>query len=120
MRLGVAVHAHVTDARGGDEREDAVDHSETGAQDRDDGDLLAGETTTGAFLEWRLDVDVLKREVAHGLVALEDGQLGHELAEVLGGRVLVAQDGELVLDEGVVDDGEARILDLGHGVAFLC
>ena len=41
--LGVAVHAHVAHARGGDELEQAVYHAEAGAQDRDDGDLLAGD-----------------------------------------------------------------------------
>ena len=42
-RLGVAVEADVADARRRDELEDALDHAEPRAQDRDDRDLLANE-----------------------------------------------------------------------------
>ena len=119
VRLGVAVHAHVAHARGGDELEQAVHHAEAGAQDRDDGDLLAGEPAAGGDLKRRLHLDVLEREIAHGLIALKDRKLVHELAELLGGRVLVAQDGELVLHERVVDDGEAcRVELLCHFCSF--
>ena len=112
VRLRVAVHADVADARGRHEGQDAVDHAEAGAQDGDDRDLLAGDLLARGLLERGLDLDVLEREVAHGLVALEDGQLGHELAEVLRGGVLVPQDVQLVLHEGVVDDLEALLVKL--------
>lgn len=60
-----------------------------------------------AGLERGLDLDVLQREVPHGLVALEDGELGHEPAELVGAGLLVTQDVELVLHKRVIDDREA-------------
>ena len=96
------------------EVEDAIDHAKSCTQDRDDGDLFAGDALADRLLERGLDLDILEREVAHGLIALEDGKLGHELAELLRARVLVAQDVELVLHERVVDDLEAWIVDFCH------
>ena len=126
--LGVAVHAHVAHARGGDEVEDAVDHAEAGAQDRDDGDLLAGDALAGGDLERGLHLDGLEGEVARGLVALEQGELAHEVAELLGAGLLVAKDSHLVLDHRVVDERHAGAL-VGreadgvegiHGCSHLC
>ena len=61
-------------------------------------------------LERRLDLDLLDREVLGGLVGEEERDLLHELPEHLRGRLGVAEEAELVLDERVVDDGDV----LGH------
>ena len=58
---------------------------------------------TGVSSDGGLDLDLLKREVARGLVAHQHGDLGDELAELLDAGVLVAQDGQLVLDQRVVE-----------------
>ena len=101
-------------ARGGHKREDAVDHAQAGAKDWDDGDLLARDALAGGLLERGLYLDVLKREVAHGLVTLKDGKLGDKLAELLGARALVPQDAQLVLNEGVVDNREPALVVICH------
>ena len=101
-RLLVAVHAHEPDARARDQRERALEHPDAGAEDRADGDLLPGDPLRLHRLERGLDLDGLGREVLRRLVGEEQRDLVDELAEVDGRRVLVAQVGELVLDERVV------------------
>ena len=64
----------------------------------------------GAGLERRGDLHRLEREVARRLVALEHRELADEVAELLGARRLVTQDGDLVLDHRVIDDGHACAL----------
>ena len=103
QRLLVAVEADEADARAGDQRQHAVEHPEPGAEDRADGDLLAGDARERAQLERRLDVDVLGRQILRRLVGEEQGDLLDQAPEVHGRRVLVAQVRELVLDERVVD-----------------
>lgn len=102
-------------ARRRNELQDAVDHAEAGAQDRDDGDLLAGDAFACGGLKRGLDLDILEREVAHSLVSLEDGELAHKGAELVRASGLVAKDVELVLDQRVVDDGQPRAVEFyGH------
>src|SRR5205823_3302775 len=45
----------------------------------------------------------------------EHGDLVHELLEIPGRGVLVAQDRELVLDQRVIEHGEVRKLGVRHG-----
>ena len=54
----------------------------------------------------RTIVDEVERQVARHLVAHQDAELAAQFAERLGRAVLVAQERELVLDQGMVDDGE--------------
>ena len=67
----------------GDEREHAVEHPDARAQDRADGDLLAGDPLRRHALERRLDLDLLGGEVLRRLVGEEERQLVDQLAEVL-------------------------------------
>ena len=55
----------------------------------------------------RLDLAVLQRQVAGDLVADQQRHLAHQPAE-LGGRVSLAHERELVLNQRVVDDHELR------------
>ena len=98
-RLLVAVEADEADAGDGDQREDAVEHPDAGAQDRADGDLLAGDALGARPLERRLDVDLLEVHVLRRLVGQEQRQLVDEPAEHLGVGVHVPQQPELVPDE---------------------
>ena len=102
----VAVEPDVADAGRGDELGDAVDHAEAGAEDRDEGELLARDLAAGRPLERGLDLDRLGRQVLGGLVGHEHRDLVHQLLEVAGAGGAVAQDRELVLDEGVGDESD--------------
>ena len=113
----VALHTDVAHASGGHQVEDAIDHAEARAQDRNDGELLAGKLLKRGSGDGGLDLDVFHGQVAHGLVAVKERKLAHELAELVGAGALVAQDRQLVLDERMVDKRHAgRIVGDGHGL----
>ena len=113
----VALHTDVAHASGGYQVEDAIDHAKACAQDGNDGELLAGKLLKRGGGDGSLDLDVFHGQVAHGLVAVKERKLAHELAELVGASALVAQDRQLVLDEWVIDKGHTgRIVGDGHGL----
>lgn len=113
----VALHADVTHASGGHQVEDAVDHAKARTQDGHDGEFLAGKLFERGGSDGGLDLDVFHRQVAHGLVAVKKREFAHELAELVGAGVFVAQDRQLVLDERVIDKRHTgRIVGDGHGL----
>ena len=114
MGLRVAEHADVADLGGRDQVQDAVDHAETGAKDRDDGHLTAGELVRVAGADGGLDEFRLQRQVAGGFVALEHGELGDQLTKLSRTGVLISQDGEFMLDERMVGNGNST-----HSVASI-
>ena len=113
----VALHADVAHASGGHQVEDAVDHAKARTQDGHDGELFAGKLLKRCGGDGGLDFDVFHGQVAHGLVAVKKCELAHELAELVGAGVFVAQDRQLVLDERVIDKRHTgRIVGDGHGL----
>ena len=102
--LGVAVDADVTDAGGGKQGEEAVGHAEAGAQDWNDDGILFDEHGRLGRADRGFDVLELRREVAGDFVAHQERDFMEQSAEVLRAGVFVAHQGELVLDEGMVDD----------------
>ena len=113
----VTLHTDVAHASGGHQVEDAVDHAEARTQDGHDGEFLAGKLFERGGGDGGLDLDVFHGQVAHGLVAVKERKLAHELAELVGAGALVAQDRQLVLDERMVDKRHAgRIVGDGHGL----
>ena len=94
----------MADARSRDDLQHAVNHAESSTQDGDDRELLAGDLLGGRLADRGLDLDVAQGQVAGCLIGLVHRKLAHQLAELLGGRVRAAQDGELVLNHGVVDE----------------
>ena len=74
------------DAGGRHQVEHAIEQAVAGAQDRREHQLLAGEPCA-SWLQRRLDVDRLEREVARHLVAEQHGDLAQELAEALRGAL---------------------------------
>ena len=112
----VALHANVAHAGRGHQVEDAVDHAKARAQNGDDGELLAGKLLKRGGRDGSLDFDILHGQVAHGLVAVKKRKLAHELTELVGADLLVAQDRQLMLDERMIDKRYAgRIVGNGHG-----
>ena len=84
-------------------REQAVHHTQSGAQDGNDGDLLSRDSLADGLLERSRYLDILKGKVTHSLIALEDRKLADQFAKLLGGSVPVAQDVQLVLNQRMVD-----------------
>jgi hypothetical protein len=109
--LLVAIHPDEADPSARDEREHAVEHPDTGAQDRTDRDLLTRDPLRGHPLERRLHLVVLGRQVLRRLVGQEQRDLLRQLAEVNGRRRLLAQVAQLVLDERMRDDRQPLRLD---------
>ena len=107
-RLLIAVDADMADLGGRNQVEDAVDHAEAGAEDGDEEDLL-GELLGVAGGQRGLDADRLESQVAGDFVDEEVGQFVERLAEMLVVGVAVAEDGELVLDERVAQEGSVGI-----------
>ena len=79
-------------------------------------------------LERRVDRDAGERQVAGDLVGQQQADLAGELAELRSGRVPVAQQGQLVLDQGMVDHGnecgdrhlvQAAVAASGRSIRFL-
>ena len=107
-RLLVPVHPDESHARARDERQHAVEHPHSRAQDRADRDLLPRDPLRRHGLERRFDLRAFGGHVLRRLVREEERDLVRELAEVDGRRLLVAQVAELVLDQRMADDGEPR------------
>ena len=97
-------------ARRRDQVEHAVDHAKPGTKDGHDRELLARHLLAARRADGSFDVHVGQRQIARRLVALEQGKLTHELAELLARSRLVAQDGELVLHHGVIDESDAAVV----------
>src|SRR5256885_6421654 len=110
----LAVDADVADARRGDELRDALDHAESGAQDRHESQVFSRHPHPPHPLEPGFHLRGLERAVLRDLVGHEHGSLVHELLEVFGRGVFIPQDRKLVLDQGVIEHGEIRKLGVRH------
>lgn len=90
----------------GDELQNPLHHHEPRPQDGHQGELFPGEHLDPGGGDGGLHRGLLQLQVPHGLVGHEHGDLFGELAEVLGARALVPEVGQLVLDQGVVHQGD--------------
>ncbi len=106
-RVVVAVEADVSDACARHQLEDTLDHAEARAQDGHQRELLACHPVAGHGFQRRVHGDRGKCEVGGGLIGHQHRNLVHQFLEDLLGRRLVAQQCQLVLHEGMRDDGEA-------------
>lgn len=100
--LFIALDADVADLGDGDESDESVDHTESSAEDGDDAGLATDDVLGVALTHWGSDLVGLEGEVASQLETHEHGDFGEELAEVLGAGGGLADDAQLVLDEGMV------------------
>ena len=105
----IAIEADVAHPRRGDELQHAVHDSLPRAHDRDEHQLLALEDRGPHLHERRLDRLLGELEIAHGLIAEEQSDLGKESAELRGAGFLAPHQSELVLDQRMVDDREERM-----------
>ena len=91
-------HLHV-----GHHADHAVHHAETGTENGHHRQLLAGDPAALGHGDRGLHVDLLQGQIAGGLKAHQHGDLRNQLPEDLDAGALVAQDGQLVLDQGMVE-----------------
>ena len=84
--LVIAIKADMSDLRGGHERVDAVDHSQTGAEDGDDGELLAGDDGGDGLGNGRLDLDLRRLQIPGDLIAISSTSSRNCLFPVLTSR----------------------------------
>src|SRR5918993_256163 len=104
-RLLVALEAHKADRRRRQQGESPVEHTETGAQDRDEADG-AGDLLDLRLGQGRTDLDLARGHVLRSLGDHDKREFLHGLPEVDGRGPFVAQDGALVAAQGTVYDVE--------------
>ena len=104
QRGGVTEQAHMADLDVGHHAHHAVDHAETGAEDGNDSQLLAGDALAPGRSNRSFDDDLLQGQIAGRLIAHEHGDLRDELAEFFDAGALVAEDGQLMLNQRVVEN----------------
>ena len=104
VSLGVAVQADVADLGGGNQLHHVVHHAETRAENGDDGQLLAGQHPALGGSDGGLHLHLTGGQAAGGLIAHQTGNFADQLAEFLNGGLLVAQNGQLMLDQGMIED----------------
>lgn len=117
-RLLVAVHADMPHLCRRKDAVHAVDHAEPRAQDGHDGDAVVRNAVLRRLFEGRFHLDGHELHVAHALVRHDGRDLFDELAELLHGSVLVAQNGDLMLDEGMIEDKDVGIGHLSPPLLF--
>ena len=103
QRVGVAVDPDVADAGGRHQPQHPGLHRETGAQDRDDGEFLAGERRAPRHADRRLHLDGAQRQVARHLERHEHREFFDELAKLLVPGPHVPEHRQLVLDQRMVE-----------------
>ena len=103
-RFMIAVKSDMPDLCGGDEGVDTVDHAETGAEDRDDSKLLAGDDGSHRFRDWGFNRDQLGRQIAKRFIAHQGGYLLDQLAELHIAGIYVAQQSDLVRNKRMIED----------------
>ena len=106
-RLRVAVEPDMGDARRRHQGQHAVEEADAGPQDRREDEFLAGDLRRLHARERGVDLGLLERQVARDLVAEQHPDLVEELPEALRRTALVPHQGQLVLDERMIDDGDA-------------
>ena len=100
--VGIPVQTDVAHLSGGDQGQNTVHHAQTGPQNGDDSQLLAGDGFELAGADGSLDLHFLHRQVPGSFVAHKGGDLGDDLTEVLDAGVFIPEDGQLVLQKRMI------------------
>jgi hypothetical protein len=115
-RVVISVQTDVPNACAGDQAINTFDHTEPGAKNRYERELLPAHALADRGLEGRIDRRGLEREIVRRLVRHEHRDLVDQLLEDLRRRPAIAQNGELVLNQRVRDDAQRGIRGGGvHG-----
>ena len=99
----VARDANGTDLGTRNQAEHAVEHADTGAQDRHHGNLLAGDFFDLHLAAPAVDLVGFQRQVLSGFIGQERADFLGEFAKILGADVGTAHEAELVADQRMAD-----------------
>ena len=103
-----SAHAREADLGGGQEAGHALEHAQAGAQDGNDDRARFGELESDRRRDGGVDRGLGDGDFAGCLIGEEGDQLVNQLTEGRRRRLAIAQDGELVSDQGVVSYVEAH------------
>ncbi len=118
--LFVAIQTNETDPGRGDQLQHPVHQPVARPQDRDQRKLLAVERWRVHLLHRGLDPFGRHRQAARHLIGQKLADLAQQLPESGGRSGFVAHDGQLVLHQRVVNDGQ-MIGGIGHAAgSFIC
>ena len=98
MGLWITVHTNMANASRWNQLKNAVNHTKASTKNWNNSNLLTSNTLSSHGLKRSLYLDVLKWEVAHGLIALKNCKLVDKLTELLSGGCLVTKNVKLVLN----------------------
>ena len=101
--LLVTVKSYVSDFRHGNECLESVHHAYAGAENRDNGELAAGNLLGRHPADRGLYLNVVKWKIAGDLISHQKGNLFKQFAEILGTGFLLPHDSQLVLDKRMVN-----------------
>ena len=115
----IPVDPDMPDACGRHQLENSFDHSKTGTQNGHEGEFLSTDSEPFRSFEWCFDRDGLKLKVLGCLVRHQHRDFIDELLENFRGRLAITEERELVLHQGVRDEGQTalggRSGGSGHG-----
>ena len=100
--LLVAVQADMAHLGGGNQRQHPVHHAKAGTQDGDDGQLASGQHFGFTAADGGFHRYLLQRQIAGRLVTHQGRYLGGQLPKVLAAGLLFAHQGDLMLDQRMV------------------
>ena len=110
QRFFIALQADNADFSGRNQVEYAVEHTQTGTQNRDNGQGFAFDTVAFDRATPTVDDVFFGFKVAAGFVCHQACQLGSERAEFVGAAFCLAHQSQFVADEGMIDDGNVHFL----------
>ena len=99
----VACNAHDADLGAGDQIQHAIQHAQTGPQDRHHGNLLALDLLDIHRPGPALDGAGFQLEIPTGFISQQTGQFGRQFAEFLGTDTFFTQQTDFVFDEWVTN-----------------
>ena len=98
----------MADLRGGNKAHNAVHHTQTGAQNRHDGQLLACDHLSLRAADRGFDFNRFERQIAGDFVSHQHGDFVQQLAKLLGAGLLIAHQGELMLNQRMIHNMNNR------------
>ena len=116
----ITLQADHADFGGGNQIEHAVEHAQTGAQNRHHGEGFAFDALAFDVAAPAVENIVFGFEIAAGFISHQARQLFGQSAEFVGARFGFAHQGELVFDQRVVDDGDVHNQSFGGRVQTAC